>query len=153
MICPACSNELTPIVVGTITLDVCKQYCGGVWFDAGEFQLYDEIKEAVPLDILRPIRNQDVAIDRNKPRPCPRCENTKLHKRFYDAAYELQIDQCPKCSGIFLDPGELQNIREENKGVLERQEVIDDYMNGVQALKPTDPHAKGLRAVLGLIFK
>ena len=151
MKCPSCENLMTQNDMDGIVLDVCTEFCGGIWFDAGEFQRYDEAHETAPMDILRPIRNANVAVDRNKARPCPRCEDTTLQKRFVDDAHELQIDQCVKCSGIFLDPGELETLRDENRGEVERKRVIEDFYS--RATPSDEKSNKGLKAVLKLLFK
>ena len=44
MKCPACGNELSQMVAGEITVDVCKGGCGGIWFDHFELQKVDEQK-------------------------------------------------------------------------------------------------------------
>ncbi len=33
MKCPACGNTLTQMNADTITVDVCKEGCAGIWFD------------------------------------------------------------------------------------------------------------------------
>jgi Zn-finger nucleic acid-binding protein len=76
-----------------------------------------------------------------------------LVKRFYDGGYQIQIDQCPKCAGIFLDAGELESIRQENDGTAKRQEVIDGFMKQAESTRPEPHHSRGLKAVLGLLFK
>ena len=154
MRCPACANELVAVKIDKVTLDVCRNSCGGVWFDAGEFDLYDEAKENVPHEILRPVKSAQIAVvDRNKTRNCPHCASTALIKRFVDGTYQLQIDQCPQCAGIWLDVGELENIREDNGSLEERQDVIDDYLDQSSKSKSSDKHEKGLKAVLGLLFR
>jgi uncharacterized protein len=35
MVCPKCSNEMTPIVKHGVSLDTCVT-CGGIWLDKGE---------------------------------------------------------------------------------------------------------------------
>jgi len=42
MECPACDNELTAIEVGEITVDACRNGCGGIWFDQLELNRLDE---------------------------------------------------------------------------------------------------------------
>ncbi len=38
MNCPAYSNELETMTVGNLTVDVCKNGCGGILLDAGELR-------------------------------------------------------------------------------------------------------------------
>ena len=52
MKCPACSNEMTQVLVQDITLDVCEDGCGGIWFDWFELKRVDEPHEALGADVL-----------------------------------------------------------------------------------------------------
>ncbi len=38
MKCPACENSLQPTTIDDVTVDVCKNGCGGIWLDAGELR-------------------------------------------------------------------------------------------------------------------
>ncbi len=153
MKCPACNNELTKYDAGGVEVDICRDHCGGIWFDDGEFQHYDEAHESAPQVLLQVIRNATVVIDRNKARPCPRCDGQTLTKRFYDEAREMQIDQCPSCAGVWLDPGELEVIRDENEGSVDRTFVIDSFYRNATSGNVPPEHQKRIKAVLGLLFK
>ncbi|MFN8390318.1 MAG: zf-TFIIB domain-containing protein [Bdellovibrionota bacterium] len=153
MNCPACSDELTQVTVGNVTVDICKDSCGGIWFDAGELEQYEKAASSAPAELLRPLRNPNVAVDRNKTRNCPRCASSPLTKRFFDGEYEIQVDQCLHCGGIFLDPGELETIRHDHEDVAARQSVIDRFMKEANTSNPDPKHSRGLKAVLGLIFR
>ena len=45
MECPACHRELTTMTVGGVKLDVCKDGCAGIWFNAFELKKFDEPNE------------------------------------------------------------------------------------------------------------
>ncbi len=45
MNCPACKNTLEAITIENITLDVCQNGCGGIWFDNFELMKIDEPDE------------------------------------------------------------------------------------------------------------
>ena len=110
MKCPACSAPLFEVKSGEVLVDVCKNACGGVWFDAKELDKLDEEQEAVPHQILRPIKNANVAIDFNRKRECPRCAGKALTKSLHDEHYQLELDECQGCGGIWLDKGELERL-------------------------------------------
>ncbi len=113
MKCPACFNELTQIQIGKLQVDVCQGGCGGVWFDAFELQHVDEQHEAA--DALLQVRTDlTVVVDPSRKRECPRCAGIKLHRHFFSAKRRVQVDQCPNCSGYWLDAGELALIRAEH---------------------------------------
>ena len=115
MKCPACFNPLVEVQVGNVFVDVCQGGCGGIWFDAFELQRMDDTHEAgEPLLHLK--RNENVLVDFNRKRDCPRCEGIKLHRHFFSAQRKVQVDQCPNCGGYWLDAGELEQIRQERAG-------------------------------------
>ena len=43
----------------------------------------------------------------------PSCENQKMDRVEID---KVEIDKCPKCGGIWLDPGELDLLLKRSKG-------------------------------------
>ena len=49
MKCPACGNTLHEMNAGSVTVDVCTEGCGGIWFDRNEWEilvsrnLHDEV--------------------------------------------------------------------------------------------------------------
>lgn len=70
MKCPACYNDLTPLLVINLTIDACQDGCGGIWFDAFELQKVDEVHEpGEPLLDLR--RDENLTLDLARKRECP----------------------------------------------------------------------------------
>ena len=151
MKCPACSAPLFEVKSGEVLVDVCKNACGGVWFDAKELDKLDEEQEAVPHQILRPIKNANVAIDFNRKRECPRCAGKALTKSLHDEHYQLELDECQGCGGIWLDLGELENLRNDNKSQDERNGVISRFERAYGGSVETVP-GKRVKAVLRLLF-
>jgi Zn-finger nucleic acid-binding protein len=93
-------------------VDVCQGGCGGVWFDAFELNSVDEPSEpGEPLFHL--LCDEKVVVDMQRKRECPRCAGIKLHRHFFSARRQVQVDQCPNCAGYWLDAGELARIRAE----------------------------------------
>ncbi len=113
MKCPACYNELTQLQVGKLVVDVCQGGCGGIWFDAFELDQVDQEDEAAGEPLMELRRDPHVVVDFARKRECPRCSGIKLHRHFFSARRQVQIDQCPNCSGYWLDAGELASIRAE----------------------------------------
>ena len=113
MKCPACFNELSPLQVGTVTVDVCQDSCGGVWFDAFELQRVDEQQELAGEPMLEIRRDTSLVVDATRKRSCPRCQNMKLQRHFFSAKRKIEVDECPNCGGYWLDAGELAAIRAE----------------------------------------
>jgi Zn-finger nucleic acid-binding protein len=113
MNCPACFNRLTPRHAGSITVDVCQEGCGGIWFDAFELAQVDEASDAAGHGLLEVRSDPRLTVDHSRKRSCPRCDNVKLMRHFYSARKRIQVDQCPNCAGYWLDAGELAKVRAE----------------------------------------
>lgn len=139
MKCPACYNDLTQLQVGALTIDVCQDGCGGIWFDAFELQKVDEVHEpGEPLLDLR--RDESLTLDLARKRECPRCDGVKLHRHFFSARRQVQVDECPNCGGYWLDAGELAQIRAEraeaetgNKA--QRSSISSDFIRYIYRLQ------------------
>lgn len=113
MKCPACFNELTKTQVGSLVVDICQGGCGGIWFDAFELQRVDEQDEAVGEPLLHIKRDERIAADASRKRECPKCAGVRLHRHFFSAKRQVEVDECPNCGGYWLDAGELAQIRAE----------------------------------------
>ncbi|MCD6595271.1 zf-TFIIB domain-containing protein [bacterium] len=128
MKCPACGNELTPLKIGQITVDVCKNGCGGVWFDKAELLQFDEPDEKAGEILVSIQRNTDVAVNTDAKHKCPRCGNIVMMRHYFTIKREVAIDECPKCGGIWLDAGELDAIRKEYISEKSRDEDAQKFI-------------------------
>lgn len=113
MNCPACSRPLTEKTVSDLTVDVCEGGCGGIWFDWLELKKVDEPREHLGEPLLNTARAPVLRVDHERRRNCPRCEGVVLQRHFFSAKREVEVDECPKCAGYWLDVGELARIRSE----------------------------------------
>ena len=113
MKCPACKGPLREKSAGPMTLDTCYGGCGGIWFDPSELERVDA-RAATTLHTIWQDPHRKVVI--TEPRPCPRCPNQILDRRWFSETKKVEIDQCPKCGGIWLDAGEFTQIYAEVKG-------------------------------------
>ncbi len=123
MKCPACYNALTALQVGSLVVDVCSGGCGGIWFDAFELERVDEQQEAAGEPLLHIERDESIVVDASRKRQCPRCEGIKLHRHFFSAKRQVQVDQCPNCGGYWLDAGELAQIRTERGETSQTEQI------------------------------
>lgn len=112
MNCPACKSPLREKAVPGMTVDVCVGGCGGIWFDATELQRVDA-RAASTLHTVR--KHEYQKAPRDEPRACPRCTSQLLDRRWFSDAKSVEIDQCGKCAGIWLDEGEFARLAEEIK--------------------------------------
>ena len=115
MKCPACDHKLTETPVGAATVDVCQGGCGGVWFDAFELKRVDEVHEAAGEHLVKINRDPNRSVDASRKRACPRCDGIKLKRHLFNPKSKVEVDHCPNCAGYWLDAGELDRIRQENK--------------------------------------
>ena len=129
MNCPVCSNNLDAQVVGEITLDVCSQGCGGVWFDQFEFKKFDEKHEPHPdksLKLKLELKSGTSSIAKSHGlHQCPKCESISMMRYFSSVKRQVWIDQCPNCAGVWVDAGELAQIRDEFNTDAERIKAAD----------------------------
>ena len=122
--CPACKRILSPLKAEGITVDICQGGCGGIWFDAHEL---NQINEPLTLaaDALISIRRMPgIRLLEKEKRHCPRCKDLYLMRHYFSRKKKVEIDDCPGCGGIWLDAGELAQIRKELPPADERKEEI-----------------------------
>lgn len=139
MKCPACGNALTPKTAGGITVDACENGCGGLWFDARELAKVDERHEGAGESLLNIARTGSARPAGTAKLQCPTCASpTPMMRHFSSAARRTEIDECPRCGGHWLDPGELASIRTEYATDEERQRAAQAYFADVfdPKLKP-----------------
>jgi len=122
MKCPACFNQLSQMTVGSVTVDVCRGGCGGIWFDAFELQRVDEPQESAGQWLLNIERDPSIHVDTVRKRDCPKCDGVKLKRHFFSPKRKVEVDQCPGCGGYWLDAGELEKIRDEMEEAAEERE-------------------------------
>jgi len=148
--CPTCAQKLTHYSALGVTIDGCKDGCGGIWFDSGELDRFEDLGERPPFEVLRLKKNSEVIIDRSKTRTCPRCVNQPLSVRLLEETLGLEVDSCMNCAGTWLDLGELRLIREDRKEIQEMNDSLAELESKAEANEAFWP--KGLKAVLKLIF-
>ena len=127
MNCPGCSNQLELMTVGELSVDVCRNGCGGIWFDNFELKKVDEKHEAAGAALLDIEINPDSAVDYSQQRLCPKCGNQKMMKHFMSVKREVEVDECPVCGGFWLDAGELRQIRSQFETEADRKNAAHEY--------------------------
>ena len=129
MKCPACSNSLEQITIDSITVDVCKDGCGGIWFDNFEIKKFDEPHEAAGQALLDIERDKSIAIDHTKRLNCPKCDGIVMMRHFFSVKKQVEVDECPACGGFWLDAGELRQIRGLFNTEAERHQAAEEYFS------------------------
>ena len=127
MQCPACGNTLTEVKTGDITVDACKGGCGGLWFDHFELRKVEQPAQSAGESLLNIPQNPKAKVDQSQRRKCPRDADIVMMRHFWSVQREATVDECPKCEGVFLDPGELAEIRGEYKTDADRHKAAREY--------------------------
>ena len=109
--CPRCGAPLTPLRVGGTSTDVCEN-CGGLWLDRLELARFED-PDSVFGDALVAHLGQIPAalIDHAARLRCPHHPGAVMLRRAFSRTILIQIDECPECGGLWLDAGELAQIR------------------------------------------
>jgi len=131
MECPACGKALQVVTVSDVSVDVCRGGCGGIWFDNYELKKFDEPHEAAGQALLDIERNDKTRVDYGKRRDCPKCDGIVMMRHFHSIKRQVEIDECPKCGGIWLDCGELSQIRGLYASEEEREKAVEEYLDDV----------------------
>jgi Zn-finger nucleic acid-binding protein len=117
------------MVAGSITVDVCKGGCGGVWFDNFELQKVDNASESAGEALLDVERDEGVRVDHEARKKCPKCDDLVMMRHFSGIKKEVEVDECPGCGGFWLDFGELAQIRGQFDTEAEKDHATDAYFN------------------------
>ena len=142
MKCPACEYELSQRTVSGITVDVCDGGCGGIWFDGFELQKVDEPHEAAGEALLDIPRDPQIHVDQEKRRSCPKCQNVVMMRHFASIRREVELDECPRCGGFWLDAGELRKIRTQYKTDEDRSKAAKNLFAEITEKGFADMHAQ-----------
>lgn len=138
MNCPRTGTQLREVDIDGTKVDV-SEACGGLWLDSYELLKFDEVKESAGeklIDLMSEYSGGD--IDPEQRLNCPRDSEVVMMRRFYSVKRQIEIDECPKCGGIWLDAGELTKIREAYPTKEARdeagQQFMSEVLDGVQAV-------------------
>ncbi len=103
MKCAKCPGSLVPENAGGVEIERCGD-CGGIFLDPGELRKIttdgnlQTVKESIPS-----------GSPEDDPRAtCPRCGRLMIRTPREPA--EMNLDICPKCTGLWLDEGEVGRI-------------------------------------------
>jgi Zn-finger nucleic acid-binding protein len=126
--------------ISDVVLDVCDGGCGGIWFDKNEFKKFDESIEpdADALVTLKVTKKPTLP----SPYTCPRCAPVKLFRHFSSVKRKIAIDDCPKCTGVWLDVGELTQIRAEFNTEAERRAAAEKIYTELVEQQTATLHAQ-----------
>jgi len=117
---------MTEIAAGDVKVQACKGGCGGLWFDEWTLGKVDQPDQSAGESLLNIPQNASLKVDQSQRRKCPR-DSVVMMRHFWSVKRDVVVDECPKCEGIFLDPGELAAIRVDYKSDAERHRAAEAY--------------------------
>jgi len=117
---------MTEIAAGDVKVQACKGGCGGLWFDEWTLGKVDQPDQSAGESLLNVPQNASLKVDQSPRRKCPR-DSVVMMRHFWSVKRDVVVDECPKCEGIFLDPGELTAIRADYKSDAERHKAAEAY--------------------------
>ena len=129
MECPACQYQMSLVTIGNISIDACVGGCGGLWFDQLELKKFDEPPETNGEKLLDIKKKLALKIDSKQKRLCPVCKNVTMMKHFFSIKRKIEVDECANCGGIFLDGGELAEVRRLFKSEKEKIKLSQKYFS------------------------
>lgn len=130
MNCPACGKEMVCEDFGA-QVDVCENGCSGIWFDQGELTRLNEADEGLGQLLENALRDPRNNAEQGRGKlVCPKC-NIPMHSHKYARANEINIDECYNCGGIFLDSGELTQVRDHYMSDAEVDAYAEKLIHGV----------------------
>lgn len=123
MDCPKCIGIMKELIIPgrkPLAVNQCP-ICGGLWFDRNELPqvLSSRMLSDTELRLELDARFDEELLSRidldGKEIECPRCQNgVKMKKIPAPRKRGVRIDYCARCSGIWLDKGEYDRIRERS---------------------------------------
>lgn len=153
MNCPVCQEKLTREIINTIEIDLCKRGCGGLWFDRFEIKKFDEPHE---INISTQIKKTKDHFKKSHERSCPKCEGVVLMTRFSSIKQKVEINECANCAGIWLDGGELSQIRNEfqteQDRILAAEKFAEETFTELLKQTPKIPPAHNKKSLKNLFY-
>lgn len=127
MKCPSCHQELTEIFTGGLKVFACKEGCGGLWFGHYELQKLKGQNIGAGERLLNVPRAEGVRFFRNVEAICPQCTTSLLLRHFFNKEIGVEVFQCAKCGGFWLDLGELMALESRFDTEESRRQAAASY--------------------------
>lgn len=142
MKCPRCSAETTTMENKGVAVDVCFESCGGIWFDWLELKKMDMAHEADPEFLKKLSQSKTRHLDLAARVTCPKCRDIIMMRRFSSVKRNVEMDECPKCGGMWLDAGELTHIQNEFKSDEDAKKATEKFIADVfKSVQDADRHS------------
>lgn len=121
--CPRCGLKMKKVFINqrdlVIAVDHCIE-CEGYWFDSEELNSVVEDSEN-----LIDGRTEEL-LKEGEHLTCPRC-NVEMETQYM---FDVIIDRCPECNGIWLDRGELFQVQKNFRNV-KKENILIGLLEGM----------------------
>jgi Zn-finger nucleic acid-binding protein len=154
--CPRCLVSLRSARSDFMTVDMCTG-CGGTFFDHGELAKIAR-KHAAQFEkleaLVQPNRAEREPMAAGTSSACPGCA-AKMESYEYAYCSGITLDRCPKCSGIWVDEGELKAIGRHIEGgdklAQEDADRIAPYLASLAGPDASKRQMQCVSAVVGML--
>ena len=134
LMCPVCNKALVDQDFGGVKVHVCSNGCKGLYFDWLQMQKLDHTNQGFG-DALQAALKYPRTNDANRPRlHCPKC-HLPMYCHQFALDKEINIDECYGCGGIFLDSGELKELRDHSMSAPEEKAYLDKLVEDLPETK------------------
>jgi Zn-finger nucleic acid-binding protein len=127
-----------------LAVDACRNGCGGIWFDNFELSRVDEARERLGETLAALEFDPDAVVLREK-RPCPKCAGITMLQHKFSREKPVTVDECPNCGGVWLDGGELAEIRQPVTTAAERKQATQAFFSKLAAAELAQLRARRAR--------
>ena len=109
MNCPKCENHMEPVEFGT---DISVMRCTGCKGLFSDTETLQKMRDQWLADTVLDTGSASEGAKHNtlEDIPCPSC-NTIMHRVEDIDQVHVVLDVCPSCDGVFLDAGELTDLK------------------------------------------
>jgi Zn-finger nucleic acid-binding protein len=128
--CPRTGVPLREFTFDGVTLDF-SDGCGGVFFDRFEIAPFEGSTSSGGTLAEMMASHHDLSLDYRKRITCPNDPDVVMQRRFYSPKRGVQLDECPKCGGLWLDGDELESMRYEVPDEATRKKLDQEFIEEV----------------------
>ncbi len=152
MNCPSCSNSLIIFSYGGLGIMACQGGCAGLWFDHFEIKKINSSNFRSGRELLNINQTEGIRLFRNVDHVCPKCEMTILLRHFFDRKRGLEVDQCARCGGIWIEMGKILERKSLDGN---REKLVEDYFTFVyeEKILKMDLSVADIRLAAGQILQ
>lgn len=132
MKCPSCKLKLYEMSAGDLKVFVCQGGCGGLWFGRFEILKLNKKSAGTGARLLNLPRADGVRFFRDVEAICPHCATSLLLRHFFSREQDVEVCQCAKCGGFWIDSGKLASLVNSGYETEEKQkQAVASYFKTV----------------------